>query len=147
MEGFCSADDLNYTYNTSPGTVIPADDMNYTYNTSPNSVSLATKRKEECDVSTLSGGLSVLTTALILTGVLLVCGIGGGLVLVRVLNKRRNIPNTPEYCDVYAPRASYISVHSYAEVGSGQCSISLHSYTDVRPDSNNAAGYSYATVQ
>jgi hypothetical protein len=82
------------------------------------------------------GGLSVLTTALIVTGVLLVCAIGGGLILAIVLKKRRNMLNTPEYCDVYVPAASYVSAHSYAEVGSGQSSNSDHSYADVRSDSN-----------
>jgi hypothetical protein len=125
----------------------PAVDMNYTYNTSPGTLSPGTERNKESDVSTQSGSPSVLTTALIVFGVLLVCAVGGGLFLAKVLRKRTNIPDPPEYCDVYPPRSSYDSVHSYAYVDSRRSSIPIYSYIDVRPDSNNATGYSYVSVQ
>ena len=47
-----------------------------------------------------------MTTTLIVIGVLLVCAIGGGLILVKVVKRLRKRPKTPEYCDVYAPSAS-----------------------------------------
>ena len=95
------------------------------------------------------GGRSVVTITLIVTGVLLVCTIGGGIILVQVVKRRRNKPKTPEYCDVYAPRASYVSVHSYAEVlvGARSSYVSVKSYTDVDSDSRNATGYSDVAVQ
>jgi hypothetical protein len=68
------------------------------------------------------GGPSIVTTTLIVIGVLLVCAICGGLILVKVVNKRRNKPKTPEYDDVYARRASYVSLHLYEEVGAGSSS-------------------------
>jgi hypothetical protein len=43
---------------------------------------------------------SVLTTAFIVTGILLVCTIGGGLIFVNVVKRRRKRPKTPKYCDV-----------------------------------------------
>jgi hypothetical protein len=88
------------------------------------------------------GGPSVVTTALIVTGVLLVCAIGGGIMLVKVVKRCRNKQKTPEYCDVYAPRASFVSVHSYAEV-----SFSVQSHADVISDSRIGTGYSYAALQ
>jgi hypothetical protein len=88
------------------------EDMKKESNTSSESLSPRTGRKEESGVHTNNGGPSVVTTTLIVTGVLLVCGIGGGLILAKVMKRRRNRPKTPEYCDIYAPRASYVSVLS-----------------------------------
>jgi hypothetical protein len=88
------------------------------------------------DNPTNVGGLSVLTTALIVTGVLMVCAIVGGLMLVKVLKKRRNIPNNSEYDKVYDPGPSQFSDHLYDDGDSGKFSNSVHSYTDVRSDSN-----------
>jgi Leucine-rich repeat (LRR) protein len=120
MEGFCSQ---------------PADDRNYTSRVAP---SPDKERKEESEVSKPSGSPFILTITLIVSGVVLVCAIGGGVILVKVVKKRRNKPNNPEYeyDDVYVPRASYISVHSYEEVGPGRFSNSDYSYADVRSDSN-----------
>ena len=44
----------------------------------------------------LVGGLSVLTTTLSVTGVPLVCAIRGGLILAKVVKRRRNRPKTPK---------------------------------------------------
>jgi hypothetical protein len=82
--------------------------------------------------SPVAGGLSVLTTALIVTGVLVVCVIVGGLVLAKVVKKRKNLRNTPEYCDIYVPSASYNSGQLYEEVGSGQSCSSVKAHADVR---------------
>ena len=90
-------------------------EMNKKSNISSEPVSPRTGGKEESGVNTENEGPSKVTTILIVTGVLLVCAIGGGLILAKVV-KRRNREETPEYCDVYAPRASYVSVHSYAEI-------------------------------
>jgi hypothetical protein len=68
------------------------------------------------DFCLLVGGPSVLTTTLTETRVLLICSIGGGLILAKVLKRLRKRPKASEYCDVYAPKASHISVHSYAEI-------------------------------
>ena len=95
----------------------------------------------------LVGGPSVVTITLIVTGVLLVCAIGGGIILGIVVKRRRNRRKTPEYCDVYAPRASYVSIHTYAEIGEGPSYVSVQSHTDVDTDSRNATGYSYVAVQ
>ena len=95
----------------------------------------------------LEGGPSLVTITFIVSGVLLVCAFGGVIILVRVVKRRRNRPKTPEYCDVYAPRASYVSVHSYAEVGAVSSYVSVQSDTDVDSDSRNATGYSYVAVQ
>jgi Leucine-rich repeat (LRR) protein len=65
----------------------------------------------------LVGGPSVLTTTLIVTGVLLVCALGGGLILTKVVKKLSTREKTSEYCNVYAPRASNISLHLYEEIG------------------------------
>jgi hypothetical protein len=119
------------------GVFCNADDMNYT---SPETVSPSAESKEENAESTQNGGPSVLTISLIVTGVLLVCAIGGGIIVVKVAKKLRNIPNSPEYCDVYAPRVSYVSVHSYADVDSGPSSVSVHSNADVLSDSNTGKG-------
>jgi len=75
----------------------------------------------------LEGGPSLVTTNFIVTDVLLVCAIGGGIILVTLVKRRRNKPKTLEYCDVYAPRASYISMHSYAEVGARPSYVSVQS--------------------
>ena len=56
--------------------------------------------------SALVGDPSVVTTTLIVTGVLLVCAIGGGLILAKVVNRLRKRPKTLEYCDVCAPSAT-----------------------------------------
>jgi len=56
-------------------------------------------------------GPSVVTITVIVTGVLLICAIGGGLNLLKVVKRRRNKQKTSEYCDVYAPRTSHISLH------------------------------------
>jgi hypothetical protein len=93
------------------------------------------------------GGPSVATTTLIVIGVVLVCTTGGGIILVKVVKRCRNKQKTPEYCDVYAPRALYVSIHSYAEVHVGEGSQSVQSYTDVDSDSRNATEYSYVAVQ
>ena len=82
--------------------------------------------------------------------------------MAKVVKRRQNRPTTPEYCDVYAPRASYVSVHSYAEVGAGlsyvtvesyvdvgkrPSYISVHSYADVGTDSSNETEYANVAVQ
>ena len=54
-----------------------------------------------------------------MTGALLVCAIGGGIILAIMVKRLRNKLKTPEYCDVYIPRASYVSINSYEEVSSG----------------------------
>jgi hypothetical protein len=92
-------------------------------------------------------GPSVVTTTLIVTGVLLVCAIGGGLILAKVVKRLRKRQKTPEYCDVYAPRVSYISFHSYAEVNSVSSYVSVQSYAEISSDGRNATGYSYVAVQ
>jgi hypothetical protein len=79
----------------------------------------------------LVGGPCVVTTPLIVTGVLLNCAIGGCVILVKVVKRPRNKPKTPEYCDVYAHRASYVSMHSYAEVGAGTSNVTDQLYADV----------------
>jgi hypothetical protein len=116
-------------------------------NTSFEAVIPRTERGNESEIIDKVEGQSVVTIVLIVTGVLLVCAVVGGIILVKVVKRRRNRPATPEYCDVYAPRASYVSIHSYAEVGEGSSYISVQSYTDVDSDSINATGYSYAAVQ
>ena len=73
----------------------------------------------------------MVTTTLIVTGVLLVCAIGGGSILVKVVKRLKKRPKTPEYVDVYSPSASNASVHSYEEVGAGASLILVQSYTDV----------------
>jgi hypothetical protein len=95
----------------------------------------------------LVGGPSVVTTTLIVTGVLLGCAIVGGIILVHVVKGRRNKPKMPEYCFVYAHSASYVSIPSYAEVGEGPSDVPVQPYTDVDSDSRNATGYSYVVFQ
>jgi Leucine-rich repeat (LRR) protein len=82
------------------------------------------------EVCSVVGGPSVVTTTLIVIGVLLVCAVGGGITLAKMVKRRRNKPKTPEYCDVYAPRASHISLHSYEEVGVGPSLDTVESYAD-----------------
>ena len=66
-----------------------------------------------------------------MTGVLLICAIGGGLILVKLVNRRKNKQKTTEYCDVDAPNASQISLHLYAEVGAGPSHVTDQSYADI----------------
>ena len=124
-----------------------AVDMNYTSSRSSEAVSPSTEHKNESEASAKDGGPSIVTTTLIVTGVVLVCAIGSGIVLVRVVKGRRNRPKTPDYCDVYPPSESHVSLHSYAEVGAVSSYVSSKSYTDVDSDSRNATGYSYVAVQ
>jgi len=106
-------------------------------NTSSEAVRPGRGRKEESEVNTKSGVSSMVTTTLIVTGillvcgVLLVCGISVGLILPKVVKRLRNRQKTPEYCDVYDPRTSYVSMHSYAEVGAGPSVVRVQSYEDV----------------
>ena len=118
MEEFCCevTDDMNCKSNTSSEAT---EDMKCKSNTTLETVSSSTEHKDENEVSVNVGSPSVVTTSLIVTGVLLVCAVGGGIILVKVVKRRRNKPQTPEYCDVYAPRASYVSVEPYAVVGEG----------------------------
>jgi hypothetical protein len=88
----------------------------------------------------------VLTTTIIVTGVLSLCAFGGVLILVMLLKGLRKRPKTFEYCDVYAPSATYISVQSYAEVSSGASYVSVQSYADVGSESRYATGYSCVAV-
>jgi Leucine-rich repeat (LRR) protein len=76
-------------------------------------------------------GISVLTTTFIVTGVLLVGAIGWGLFLAKAVKRRRNRAKTTEYCDVYGPRASHISLHSYEDVGAGPSHVTDQTYADV----------------
>jgi hypothetical protein len=102
------------------------EDMKKISNTSSEAFSPGTGRKEESGVNTKNGGPSVVTTTLIVTGVLLVCAVGGGLILAKVVKSQK----TPEYCDVYAPRASHISLHSYEEIVLGPTHVTDQSYAD-----------------
>ena len=123
------------------------EDMNCKSITSSEAVSSSPEHKDKNEVSVNVGSPSVVTTSLIVTGVLLVCAIGGGIVLVKVVKRRRNRPNSPEYCDVYAPRVSYVSIQSHAYVSSGSHYVSVQSDTAVGSDSRNEAEYSYVAVQ
>ena len=82
-----------------------AEDMTYKSITSSEAVSPSTGYKEKSEVSANAGGLSVVTTTLIVIGVLLVCGIGGGIILMQVVKRRRNKLKTPEYSNGYFSRA------------------------------------------
>jgi hypothetical protein len=106
--------------------------MNCTPSTSSEAVRLSTECKDESEVSTKGGSLSVITITLIVIGVLLGCVLGGGFILAIVVKRRRNKSKTPEYWDVYAPMGTQVSVQSYAVAGS---------------DSTNATEYAYVTVQ
>jgi len=101
--------------------------MNIKSNTSFETVRSRAEHNGENEVGAKDGGLFLVKTSLIVTGVLLVCAIGGGIVLVKVVKRRRNKSKTPEYCDVYAPSTSYVRLPSYEEVGSGSSYISVHS--------------------
>jgi hypothetical protein len=126
MEKFCSED---------------AEDMNNESKRRSEDVSTSAEHKGESEVSAQKGGPSVVTTILIVTCVFLVCAIGGGLILAKVVKRLRNRAKTPENCDVDDPRRSHISLHSYAEIGAGSSQITDQYYADVgiRP--------SYITVQ
>jgi len=76
-------------------------------------------------------GPSVVTITLIVTGVLLICAIGGGLILVKVAKRRGNKQKTPEYCNVDVPNASQMPLHLYAEVGAGPSHVTDQSYADI----------------
>jgi Leucine-rich repeat (LRR) protein len=78
-----------------------------------------------------SGGLSVLTTALIVAGVLVVCGIGWILVLVKVAKSRRIRSQTPEYCDVHPRRATNIPLHLFEEVRAGPSHVKDQTFENV----------------
>jgi hypothetical protein len=106
-------------------------DINKKSNTSSEPVSQRTERKEEGGVNTENGGPSVITASLIVTGVLFFCAIFGGLILAMFVKRRRKRHKTPEYCDVYAPSASQISLHLYEEIGTGPSHVRDQSYADV----------------
>ena len=55
-------------------------------------VSTSTEHEGESEESTQSGGIFVVTTTLIVIGVLLVCAIGGSLILVKVVKRLRKRP-------------------------------------------------------
>ena len=94
-------------------------------------VSTCTGPMEECRVNTKNGGRSVVTTTLILTGVLLVGAVGCRFILAKVVKRLKRTQKTPEYCDIYSDgiillssfvcSSSYIAiictVQTYADVG------------------------------
>jgi hypothetical protein len=125
----------------------PAKDMTYKSRITSEAVSPNIEHAKVREVSKKGGGLSVITTALIVIGVLLVCAICGGLILAKVVKRLRNRSKTPEYCDVYAARATNISTESYADVVSGPSYISVESDTYVGSDRSIATGYAYVAVQ
>jgi hypothetical protein len=106
-------------------------DMNNETTTNSEIVSTSTEHMGEHEISTLSGGSSVFTTTLIVTGVLLVCAIGGGLILAKLVKRLRKRRETSEYCDVYPPSASYVPVHLYEEIGGGTSLVEIQPNTDV----------------
>jgi hypothetical protein len=122
------------------------EDMKNRSNTSSEAVSPVTEHEKETEVSTKGGGLSVITTALIVIGFLLVCLFGGGLILAKMVTRLRNRPKVPEYWDVYGPRTSCVSIHSYADVGSGPPNISVESYAEVGRGPSHVSVESYADV-
>ena len=65
-----------------------AEEMNKKSNRSSGAVSSSTEHKDESEVSTQSGGLSVVNITLIVTGVILVCAIVGSLILAKVLKRQ-----------------------------------------------------------
>jgi len=71
-------------------------------NTSSEAVRPSTEHNDECEVSTQSGFPTAVKITLIVTGVLLVCAIVGGLILAKVAKRLRKRQKTPDYCDVYA---------------------------------------------
>jgi hypothetical protein len=105
----------------------PAEYMN----TSLEAVNSSAGYKQESEVSPKTGGPSVVTTALLVAGVVLLCAIGGGLILATVVKRQRNKPTTPEYDDVYAPRESHTSLHLYEEIGEGPPHVTDETYADV----------------
>jgi len=132
MEEFCS---------------LLAPDTNYKSNKNSEAVSPSTGYKVESEVSAKVGGPSLVTTTLVVMGVLLLCAIGGCLILAKVEKRLRKREKTPEYCDVYVRSASYVSLNSYAEVGARASYVSVQSNAGVVSDSKNATEYSYAAVQ
>jgi len=116
-------------------------DMNKNSSTSSEAVTASAERNDESEVSTQSGSPTVVKITLIVTGVLLVCAIVGGSIVAKVAKRLRKGQKTLDYCDVYAPRASNFSLHSYEEVGVGPSLVTDETYADVgkRP--------SYITVQ
>jgi len=115
--------------------------MNNESKTNSEVVSTSTEHNDESEISTQIGFPTVVNIILIVTGVLLVCAIVGGLILAKVVKRLRKRQKTPDYCDVYAPRVSHISLHTYEEVGVGPSLVTDDTYADVgeRP--------SYMTVQ
>jgi hypothetical protein len=89
-----------------------APDTNYISNRSSEAVSPSTGYEEESEVSARVGGPSVVTTTVLVTGVLLVCAVGGGIVLAGVVNRRWKRPRMSEYWDFYAMRATYVRLSS-----------------------------------
>lgn len=82
--------------------------------------------------------------------------------MAKIVKRLRNRPKTREYRDVYAPRAKYVSIQSYADVGLessyasvesyddvglGPPRVSLQSYADVGSRKSNATGYACVAVQ
>jgi hypothetical protein len=122
------------------------EDTNYKSNTSSEAVSPITEHEELGEVCTKGGRPSVVTTALIVIGVLLGCALGGGLILVMVVKRLRNKTKTPEYWDVYGHRASYVSIQSYPDIGSEPSHVSVQSYEDVGSEQANVSVQSYANV-
>jgi ABC-type sugar transport system permease subunit len=107
-----------------------SEDVNKKFNTSSEYVSPRTECKKESVVNIENGGPSVITTTLIVTVVLLFCAIVVGLILAMFVKRWRNRQKTPDYCDVYAPSASQISLNLYAEVGTGSSHLTDHFYAD-----------------
>jgi hypothetical protein len=77
------------------------------------------------------GGISVLTTNLIVICVLVFGAIGWILFLAKVVKCRRNRPKTSEYCDVCAPTASHFSLHLYEEVAAAPSHVTDETYADI----------------
>jgi hypothetical protein len=109
----------------------PAEDVNKGSNTSPEADSPSAGYKEDSEVSATDEGPSVVTIALIVTGVLLLCAVGGGLIVATVMKRRRNRPATPKEDDVYAPGASNTSLHLYEVVGEWPSHFTDQTYADV----------------
>jgi ABC-type dipeptide/oligopeptide/nickel transport system permease component len=79
----------------------------------------------------LVGGPFVVTIALIVNGVLLICAIGMGLILIKLLKKKRKQQKTTKYCDVNSSSAPHISLNLYAERGAGPSQVTAQSYADI----------------
>ena len=62
----------------------------------------------------------------------------------KVVKRLRKRMKTPEYCDVYAPSASYVSDHLYEEVGSGPTHDTVETYADVGKRPSYISVQSYA---